>query len=384
MPTQESISNYLLLPELKLVNHLKVGKATSLFVCHKYRTQEFCIHCASGENKLHDYRWVCLKDEPVRGKYVLLKIRKRRLKCLSCGKVFTEPVQGVLPRKRLTQRFKKAIYWACEKFKDLKSVSRYMGCSSHTVYTAYYDELRRKVRQNLNYEWPKAIGIDEHGFSKSKEHGGTVYASMVVDHTHKRNFEVIEGRSSGYLVEALEAIPGRKNVLDVTLDFPNAKITADKFHVLRLLNNSILRSRKEITGTNASKLAKKLLLMNNTKLNLIQRDRLWVFLDQYPKLKELYRCKEALHALYRKPSYKEASKYFTRITDLMGLSKLKEIRTLRRTLMKWREEILNYFKTKLTNARVEAHNNLAKLLKRNAFGFKNFGNYRLRVLNSTF
>ena len=50
--------------------------------------------------------------------------------------------------------------------------------------------------------------------------------------------------------------------------------------------------------------------------------------------------------------------------------------------MKWREEILNYFKTKLTNAKTEGFNNLAKLYQKRAFGYKNFENYRLRLLNA--
>jgi transposase len=65
----------------------------------------------------------------------------------------------------------------------------------------------------------------------------------------------------------------------------------------------------------------------------------------------------------------------------MADSKLKEIKTLRKTLMKWRQEILNYFRTGITNARTEGFNNIAKLLQRNAFGFKSFENYRLKVLN---
>ncbi len=49
--------------------------------------------------------------------------------------------------------------------------------------------------------------------------------------------------------------------------------------------------------------------------------------------------------------------------------------------MKWREEILNYFKTGLTNARVEGYNNVAKSVKKRAYGYKSFKNYRLRLLD---
>lgn len=72
-----------------------------------------------------------------------------------------------------------------------------------------------------------------------------------------------------------------------------------------------------------------------------------------------------------------------RITDQMAASSLPEIKTLRRTLMKWRNEILNYFKTRLTNARTEGFNNVAKLIQKRSYGVKSFENYRLKYLNAT-
>ena len=51
--------------------------------------------------------------------------------------------------------------------------------------------------------------------------------------------------------------------------------------------------------------------------------------------------------------------------------------------MKWREEILNYFRTGLTNARTEGFNNRAKVVKRMGYGYKSFANYRiLRILSA--
>ena len=41
---------------------------------------------------------------------------------------------------------------------------------------------------------------------------------------------------------------------------------------------------------------------------------------------------------------------------------------------------VNYFKNRITNARTEGFNNVAKLLQKRAFGYRNFGNYRLRLL----
>ena len=55
-----------------------------------------------------------------------------------------------------------------------------------------------------------------------------------------------------------------------------------------------------------------------------------------------------------------------RLDHAVQLSLLPEIKTLRRTLLKWREEVLNYFLTGLTNGRTEGYNNLAKLVQKRA------------------
>jgi transposase len=70
------------------------------------------------------------------------------------------------------------------------------------------------------------------------------------------------------------------------------------------------------------------------------------------------------------------------MTDEMALSALPEIQTLRRTLMRWRNEILAYFPSRLTNGRTEGFNNKAKVVKRRAYGYKSFRNYRLRLLSA--
>jgi transposase len=109
---------------------------------------------------------------------------------------------------------------------------------------------------------------------------------------------------------------------------------------------------------------------------------LWEFLDHYPELNELYWTLQMLHNFYRMKGYKRACKRFTVITDDLALSELPEIKRLRKTLLKWRVEILNYFKCPITNGRTEGFNNKAKVVKRRGYGYKSFRNYRLRVLHA--
>ena len=85
--------------------------------------------------------------------------------------------------------------------------------------------------------------------------------------------------------------------------------------------------------------------------------------------------------LYRCKGRKIASKSLTKLTDILAMTKVKELQTLRRTLMSWREEILNYFENRITNARTEGYNNVCKQLQKRAYGYRNFNNYRLKVLN---
>ncbi len=59
-----------------------------------------------------------------------------------------------------------------------------------------------------------------------------------------------------------------------------------------------------------------------------------------PVLRELYEAKEALHRVYRIRGHARAKRALTRFTETLGLSAVPELKTLRRTLIKWRKEIL--------------------------------------------
>jgi transposase len=217
---------------------------------------------------------------------------------------------------------------------------------------------------------------------------------MIVDYDNRRVRELVYGKTGAALSADLAHIPGRENVKNVVLDlcdpfknfareyFPQARIVADKFHVLRLLSPALLRRRKEVAGTRADLRAKKLLLMSIKRLDYGKRFALRQFLAQHPELNEVYQWKEKLHRFYRTPGYHNAAKALRKMIDQMAGSLLPEIKTLRRTLMKWKEEILAYFLNGLTNARTEGFNNKAKVVKRRGYGYKSFRNYRLKVLTA--
>lgn len=120
--------------------------------------------------------------------------------------------------------------------------------------------------------------------------------------------------------------------------------------------------------------------MNRKNLHFSQKRSLMYVFDRHRELEAFYRVKEMIHNLYQIRSYKHASKALTRITDFIASLKMKGLRSLRRTLMDWRYEILNYFKRRVTNGKTEGFNRKAKLIQRSAYGFKKFENYRLKLI----
>jgi len=390
----DRLSRFILLPELKLVRMTRERLSSGRLECVKVAKLEFCPKCATPSQSTYDHRTVRVLDAPIRDKTTYLEIRKRRLWCKQCQKPFTEPVPGIRKKKRHTERYARTILWACEHFSDLKQVRKTYRCSAYFLYKIYYQKLSEKIQEKINYPWNHTIGIDEHAFKKANYAAPTEFVTMIVDYDNRRVRELVLGKTQAALSMQLSDVKGRENVKNVVLDlcdpfknfarefFPNARIVADKFHVLRLISPALLRRRKEITGTRADLKAKRLLLMSIKNLSYEKRFALREFLKQYPDLHEIYTWKEKLHRFYRTLGYHNAAQALRKLTDQMSWSSLPEIKTLRRTLLKWKEEILAYFLTGLTNARTEGFNNKAKVVKRKAYGYKSFQNYRLKVLTA--
>ena len=355
---------------------------------------EVCPKCASKSASVYDRRKIRVKDAPIRGVGIILEIIKRRFFCKPCKKPFTEPVEGIAKSSRTTRRYERSVHWACENFADMQKVRRAYNCSNNYLYKARYSELERKSKEKQTTHWPKSIGVDEHGWKRNKLLGCTDFVTMVVDHKNKKLIDVVEGKTTADLKVALNHIQGKENVKNVTLDlcdpfaafardfFPNAKLVADKFHVLRLLTPHINRHRKLITGDKRTLPVRRLLLRNGKDLEYFKRQALWAWLSNYPELKELYSFKERMHGFYRINGYERASKAFRKMTDALAFSSLPELKRLRKTLLKWKHAILNYFSTGLTNARLEGFNNVAKTVKKRSYGIKSFKNYRLLLRNA--
>ena len=389
--SERTLSRFLLLPELNLTKIETVGRAGAHYHVDKVSEFEVCPKCACKSTSVYDRRKIRVKDEPIRGKYLLLIITKRRFWCKCCLKPFTEPVPGISKGGRVTQRFKRSLCWAAETFSDLTKVQKAYRCSTRIVYKTFYEVLERKSKARA-HSFPKSIGIDEHSLRKPKFRA-TEYTTIIVDHNHKAVFELVDGRSRSDLVAALSHIRGAENVKNVTIDmsptyrsfcrnfFPNAKVIADRFHVQRLFSKLLNKERLKIFGDKRRLKVRSILLRKGKSLDSSVRRALHKYLKDYPTLLEIYLLKERFIGFYNIKGQFRAQKAFKSIVDDMAKSANSKILELRRLLINWRKEILAYFENRMSNGRVEGFNRKAKLVQRKAFGYSSFKNYRLRVLN---
>ncbi|HHV8273069.1 TPA: ISL3 family transposase [Streptococcus pneumoniae] len=168
---------------------------------------------------------------------------------------------------------------------------------------------------------------------------------------------------------------------------PNAKIVLDCFHIVQHLSRAMSRVRVQIMNQfhrksheyKAIKRYWKLIQQDSRKLSdkRFYRPTFRMHLTNKEILNKLLSYSEDLKHHYQLYN-KEPEKFFGLIED-----NLKQVhplfQTVFKTFLKDKEKIVNALQLHYSNAKLEATNNLIKLIKRNAFGFRNFENFKKRI-----
>lgn len=391
---RDNLADFFISKELKFLSSKAFKNGFMWDVVKVRKPFEICPRCSSKSSVRCGKISVTVRDAPVREKPLWLKIHKHRYYCKTCRKPFVENVNCVWPRRRTTHHFRKMVSDDCESYTNLSLVRKHHYCSSGFIYKVHYERLSKNLNQRKGLCWPKVIGIDEHFFSRSK--GFTEFTTVFCDLKKRRLFEMCLGKDKKSIIEQIQNIPGREDVKVVVIDmsngyrsfvkeyFPNAIIIADKFHMLRLITPALLKVRKEIHGHRQDLFKRKLLLKKREDLDYFVRSDIDKYLSHHPELDELYRMKEKLREVYRCRGYRIAKKNLERLIETMKTSLLEPVQRLRRTLITWKAEILNYFENRWTNGFTEAINGVAKGLQKRARGYKNFVNYRSKTLCACF
>jgi transposase len=94
-----------------------------------------------------------------------------------------------------------------------------------------------------------------------------------------------------------------------------------------------------------------------------------------------WHAKEAVRGIYDHHDEPLAREWIDRlIDDMADKDNPVEVRSFSRTLRRWKEQVLAWHRKHVSNGPTEALNNLIKRVKRAAFGFTSFRNYRVRAL----
>ena len=173
---------------------------------------------------------------------------------------------------------------------------------------------------------------------------------------------------------------------------PNARLVVDHFHAVRLANQALDEVRRRVQQTTLGHRGRKLdplyrarrrLLAAHERLDESGWQRVLVLLDvgdPEDMVGAAYLAKELLREVYATTDVDEARRRLRRFYDYCGASDVDELERLVRTIRRWESQILAWHTTGLTNGPTEAVNLLIKKVKRVGHGFRNFENYRLRLL----
>jgi transposase len=361
--------------------------------------------------ELHGRRRVRVRDLPIAGRPVVLWWRKRLWRCPepSCGvRTWTEQTAAIRPRAVLTER---ACAEACRRVgKDahaVAAVARDLGVGWATVMRAVADHGIPLVDDPTRLEDVAALGLDETSFLKATRRAPTRYVTGLVDLEQGRLLEVVadrtrsavhswlDARSRDWLAQigtvALDPWRGYASALVVPLG--HATVVVDHFHVIKLANTVVdqvrRRTQQATLGHRGRKpdplyRIRKLLLAAAEQLTSRGRVRLRAGLavgDPTGEVAVAWQGKELLRAVYAASDLAHARAAlgrFYRWADGVGVA---ELSRLARTVRAWEAEILAWHATGgCSNGPTEAVNLLIKKVKRVGHGFRNFDNYRLRLL----
>ena len=366
-----------------------------------------------------DRREVVVRDLPHGEHAVRVRWRKRIWSCPDpdCdSKTWTEQSWLVAPRRHLTNR---ALSEICrrvgEENASVARCARNFGVGWHAAWAAVVDVGTPMVDDPERIAHVNAVGIDETMFLHARRGRRRVLVTGVVDVSTGLLLDVFEGREAADLrrwmaempTEWLEMIQvvsvdpheGYRSAVvgdDPTTGAPSpwrdTTIVVDPFHIVRLGNQAVTKCRQrvqqDVVGHRGWKddplyRIRRLLLVGSERLNERGWERLRAGLDRGDALDqvlEAWMAKEKVRSVYLTDDVTVATTELDEAVAFTGISKVPEVKTLHKTLRRWRTEILAHHTTGASNGPTEAANLTIKAVKRCGRGFRNLKNYRLRLL----
>jgi len=279
-----------------------------------------------------------------------LHLKVPKYYCHQCGHYFRHPFEGIRPRFRSSDAYRLEVFEAHDGGVTQRKLSQTHRISPATVERWYQSYISQRYSELSSRPCPQVLGIDEHFFTRKKG-----YATTLVDLKNHKVFDVKLGRSESSLRHYLRALEGKDKVKVVVMDlsatyrriartyFPEATIVADRFHVVRLVNQHFLKVWRQ-HHPEGSKNRGLLSLMRRHQWNLSdeQHVNLMNYLADFPVLQQLYVVKQRLIRLMllKTLNANRARKKLPQFLSLLEQLKESPLRVLAKTLTSWLEPIV--------------------------------------------
>ena len=368
---------------------VKNGTDSICLAVEKKQETQVCPRCGALTELVHDYRTQRVRDLPVQGKKVYWDYRKRRYRCSCCEKRFYEKCPLLPKYHRITNRVAFSALDELSRKQSMKDIAERLNVSSSSV-----SRYLRNQHFGRPDTLPEVISIDE--FRGNTEFGR--FQTIITDLKRQKVFDILPNNEEHTIFEYFRRFENRDRVRYFVSDmkkeyvriakllFPNATIVTDRFHVLRYACFALENVRKRVQNDLSRefrlyfKRSRLLLLKHRDKLTPFSMNRVSRMLEICPELRDAYLLKEKMYSLFASEDYETAKKRFSEFMLFAGVAEIPEYRECTTMMTNWAPLILNAFRCRYSNGFTEGCNNTIKVIKRTGYGYRNFENFRSRIL----
>ena len=368
------------------------GNTIILHVQTKERIKT-CPRCGKRHFVKNGYRFRDFVGLPIGGKKVIIRMKVQRYKCKDCDFDQQERIPFATGSRSYTHRFAKYVVDLLRGM-TLQDVSNHLGVSWDTVKEIHSTYLERHYSPP-SLEGVENIGIDEFAVCK-----GHVYKTIVVDLDSGRILYVGDGKGTDALTGFWKKVK-RKGIriryvaTDLSTAFiasvmencPEATLVFDHFHVVKLMNEKLddirrkaYNMEKDVNKRKVLKGTRYLLLGNGADIFDKQyRTRLDNALAMNEPLSKAYYLKEQLREIWMQPMKSMAEGVLDDWVRQAEQSRIPQLMKMAVTMKAYRRGILAWYDCHLSTGKVEGINNKIKVMKRNAYGFRDDRYFTLRL-----
>ena len=370
----------------------KVSGYNPLMIDVHYRNVPRCAHCDGKKVRKKASFIRKVRHESIGHRQTILRFKSYKVYCHDCRRYSNQRFPGIHKHQRATERLHKQVFYQHTHGVSQQTLAIDFKIGKATIERWYHSQYWLENQELSNRSCPSVLGIDEHFFSKRQG-----YATTFCNLKKHKIFDIVKGRSTKELSQYLAQLPGKERVKVVCIDlssnyrhliqqyFPNAKIVADRFHVIRLMHHMCMQTYQDIDPKMKNKRGLLAALRtrpdNLTAKRLQRRDE---YLKEQPIIDTIYQFKQRLHRLLMKKTMtkkrcRRIIPLFLKMVMALKQSPFKRLVTLGKTFYQWKEEIVRMWRFTKSNGITEGFHRKMKLIQRRAYGFRNFENYRLRV-----